>query len=295
MDTSKINIKNKYNTPTGIYTYKVSRFFTKKENWELDDFYGNKLMFPFASGAPFLHFYVLKDDVNILSKLTDKSVFDDYVLNIKQIFKGNKEIEAKCNGWITGDEKYLYTDKSVCYYFWLFIYKHILGGSRSEEHDGLIGNTNIRFTNLCNKLGIDGFNDNGEGFIHINEKRQTVFFKPSLFKTIKVFKAPTKEKLKANVQFGFSSDINKISPDIKNIRTIINKYGYREGVNLIVKDFNHSGDKEIEMYDAVLKDSELGKYFILPCIDKIKTSRYPDKLIDIVKKYGWCEDGSKIN
>ena len=70
MNVSKINIKNEYNTPTGIYTYKLSNYFSKKNEWLLDDFYNNSLTFPFASGYQFLHFYVLKDDVNILSKLT---------------------------------------------------------------------------------------------------------------------------------------------------------------------------------------------------------------------------------
>lgn len=297
MNVSKINIKNEYNTPTGIYTYKISNFYTKKDKWDLYDFYINLLKFPFASGYPFLYFYVLKDDVNILSNLTDKSVFDDYVLKIKQIFKGNKEIEAKCDGWLNGDEEYLYTYKSVCYYFWMFLYRDILGGKKSEEHDGPIGNTNIRFTNLCNKLGIDGFNDNGEGFIHINEKKQTVFLKPSLFKTIKVFQAVSKNKLEDKVRYDVSDKISaKISPDIKNIRTIINKYGYKKGVNLIVKDLANSGDKEIKMYDTVFKDDELVKIgFVDSCVNQIKTSRYPDKLIDVLVKNGLVNNFYEIN
>ena len=283
MNVSKINIKNEYNTPTGIYTYKLSNYFSKKNEWLLDDFYNNSLTFPFASGYQFLHFYVLKDDVNILSKLTDKNIFDNYVLKIKQIFKGNKEIETKCDGWLIGNKGYIYSDKSVCYYFWMFLYKDILGGEKSEEHDGPIGNTNIRFTNLCNKLGIDGFNDNGEGFIHINEKKQTVFFKPNLFKKIEVFKAPFEgNQLYNKVDKIDLIDKPKISPDIKNIRTIINKYGTSKGVRLIVKEFTNSGDKEIEMYDNVLKDAELSKYFIERCVEIIPSSKYPIKLIDVI-------------
>ena len=290
MNVSKINIKNEYNTPTGIYTYKLSNYFSKKNEWLLDDFYNNSLTFPFASGYQFLHFYVLKDDVNILSKLTDKNIFDNYVLKIKQIFKGNKEIETKCDGWLIGNKGYIYSDKSVCYYFWMFLYKDILGGEKSEEHDGPIGNTNIRFTNLCNKLGIDGFNDNGEGFIHINEKKQTVFFKPNLFKKIEVFKAPFEgNQLYNKVDKIDLIDKPKISPDIKNIRTIINKYGTSKGVRLIVKEFTNSGDKEIEMYDNVLKDAELSKYFIERCVEIIPSSKYPIKLIDVIIKNGFVD------
>jgi hypothetical protein len=292
MNVTKINIKNEYNTPTGIYTYKISRFFKKKDNWDLNDFYGNSFKFPFASGYPFLHFYVLKDDANILSNLTDKSIFDNYVLNIKKIFKGNKEIEAKCDGWLNGDEEYLYTDESVCYYFWLFLYKDILGGKKSVVHDGPIGNTNIRFTNLCNKLGIDGFNDNGEGFIHVNEKTQTVFFKPNLFKKIEVFITPGgfQKYIYGTHPVGeLDNKVNKpnISIDIKNIRTIINKYGIARGVYLIVKDFDNSGDKEIQMYDNVFKDAELGEYFIRSCVKKIPSSKYPIKLINVIVKNGF--------
>jgi len=290
MNVTKINIKNEYNTPTGIYTYKISNHLSKKNEWVLDDFYGNKLTFPFASGYPFLYFYVLKDDVNILSKLTDKNVFDGYVLKIKQIFKGNKEIETKCDGWLIGNKDYIYSDRSVCYSFWMLLYKDILGGEKSIEHDGPIGNTNIRFTNLCNKLGIDGFNDNGEGFIHINEKKQAVFFKPNLFKKIEVFKAP----FGGNQLYDKVNKIDlinkpKISPDIKNIRTIINKYGIRKGVDLIVKEFTNSGDKEIEMYDNVLKDAELSKYFIESCVGKIPSSKYPIKLFDVLVKNGFVD------
>ena len=39
--------------------YIISNYLSKKNEWALDDFYGNKLTFPFASGHPFLYFYVV--------------------------------------------------------------------------------------------------------------------------------------------------------------------------------------------------------------------------------------------
>jgi hypothetical protein len=284
MNVSKINTNNKYNTPTGIYTYKLSSYFSKKNEWDLSDFYGNSLKFPFASGYPFLHFYVLKDDVNILSKLTDKKVFDDYVLKIKQLFNGNNEIEDKCDRWFV-DEEYLNV-KNYCASFWLFIYKDILGGKKNIADDGPIGNTNIRFTNLCNKLGIDGFNDNGEGFIHPNEKSQTVFLKPNLFKTIEVFKATNM----SNFRHRYNQHKIILSPDINTVKKIITKYGLRDGVHAIVSHFTFKDDREVELYTNVLKDAELGKYFIMHCVNKIPSSNHPIKLIDIIIKNGFINN-----
>jgi len=52
--------------------------------------------------------------------------------------------------------------------FWVLLYD-IVGTTG--------GNPQLKFTNLCNKIGIDGFVDYGDGYIHPNERTQAVLLK----------------------------------------------------------------------------------------------------------------------
>jgi len=290
ISTTMINKNNKYNTPTGIYTYKLSDYYDNNRKFIINDFYGDRLTFPFASTYPFLYFYVVKNDVNILSQDTDEEIFDDYVLKIKKLFNNNEEIKNKCDKWFERFKSNDIRDNFTCGDFWRFLYLDILGGEKSEEHDGPIGNTNIRFTNLCNKLGIDGFTDKGSGYIHPNEKKQTVFFKPNLFKDIKIYKVKNSWELERKMDSLPGSDEEiKLSNNINDIKKILLKYNNNNRslyVN-IVRHFSHKGKRELEFYNNVLKDKEFGYQFVEPIVQNMKNSKYPDKIIDIIVKNGY--------
>jgi len=296
ISTTKINKNNIYNTPTGIYTYKLSHFFNKNHKFNnVFEIYGNKLIFKFASGYHFLYFYVVKDDVNILSQDTNIKIFDDYVLKIKKLFRNNEEIKNKCDEWF---ERYTNKDleEYTCNEFWDFLYIDILKGEKSTEHDGPIGNTNIRFTNLCNKLGIDGFTDKGHGYIHPNEPKQTVFFKPNLFKDIKIYnvRSSWESERKMDALKGSEQEI-KLSTNTNDIKKILLKYNDEKSIyKSIARHFSFKGKRELEFYDNVLNDKELGDKFINLIVDNLKTSKYPDKIIDIIIKNGY-EKNDELN
>jgi hypothetical protein len=70
-----------------------------------------------------------------------------------------------CHG--TGYESEIF-EYVPAHIFWVLLYD-IVGTTG--------GNLQLKFTNLCNKIGVDGFVDYGSGYIHPNEKIQAVLLK----------------------------------------------------------------------------------------------------------------------
>ena len=70
-----------------------------------------------------------------------------------------------CHGTGYESEVFEYVPAHI---FWVLLYD-IVGTTG--------GNLQLKFTNLCNKIGVDGFVDYGEGYIHPNEKIQAVLLK----------------------------------------------------------------------------------------------------------------------
>lgn len=171
---TKINPNNTYNTPTGLYTYKLSNYIDKPI-YNIEKF---AKKFPYGSNRERLYFYVLKDDVNILDSDTDKSVLDGYVREIQKKHKDSEEINNLCERWFNNTyESYYSKSQHDTHKFWLFIYDVLayLYENKLKIRDG--------FSKLCREIGVDGFDDNNcEGWIHPSEKCQTVFFRSNLFK-----------------------------------------------------------------------------------------------------------------
>lgn len=170
---TKINPNNEFNTPTGLYTYKLSKY-TYNPIYDIDEF--GKL-FPYASERKYIFFYVLKDNANILNSKTSDNILDDYVEKIKRKFNTNKQIKQLCDNW-SDDTYQSYYSKSIhnTHKFWLFIYD-VLPYAYKD------GNKKNRFSMLCRELNIDGFDDDTcYGWIHPSEKCQTVFFRSNIFK-----------------------------------------------------------------------------------------------------------------
>jgi len=75
LHVGKINPNNGYNTPTGLYTYKLSNYI-KNPIFDLEAF---KAKFPFAAQRPYAQFLVLKGGAVILDSETDHSQLTHYV------------------------------------------------------------------------------------------------------------------------------------------------------------------------------------------------------------------------
>lgn len=171
LHVGKINPNNGYNTPTGLYTYKLSNYLTRPI-FNSDDF---RSKFPFASNRPFAQFLIVKDDAVILNSTTPSRQLDTYVDEIGQLYKTNDSIVGLCTNWVNGTYQSYYSESQhVTHKLWLFLFDvaSYLKGVK----------TNV-FSNLCRKVGIDGFDDDEcVGWIHPSEKCQTVFFRANLFK-----------------------------------------------------------------------------------------------------------------
>jgi hypothetical protein len=171
---TKINPNNKFNTPTGLYTYKLSEYIHTPV-YNIENF---TKKFPFGSDRDRIYFYILKDDVNVLDSYTDESVLDGYVKQIQQKYKDNNEVNNLCERWLNNEyESYYSESKHNTHKFWMFIYDVLayLYDNKSKIKDG--------FSKLCRELGIDGFDDDDcSGWIHPSERCQTVFFRSNLFK-----------------------------------------------------------------------------------------------------------------
>ena len=172
----KINPNNRHGTPTGLYTYKLSSYI-KTPVYNLDNFRG---AFPWATDRKYVQFLVVTDNIVQLNSSTSKGVLDGYVKKIMSMYPNIDPIQGLCKNWLDGSyQSYFGESKNDTHRFWLFLYdvSAYLDGSK----------TNI-FSSLCRKLGIDSFDDDKcDGWIHKNEKCQTVFLRSNLFKDEYVF------------------------------------------------------------------------------------------------------------
>jgi hypothetical protein len=229
---SFINPKNKFNTPTGIYTYPWKGYFDKKfdvaKNSALPD-YKNIVPFTGSQTTRFIYLYKVKDDVFLIDNETTYEEILPYAKKLKDIFGedkllikylesentyvewsdnpylhgqpcdvcgGDKEFQCpECDGkgyFNDGDE----TECDYCYGTGKMECGECDGTGFREEYTQLIsakifwvllydlitktkvkGQIQTKFTNICNRIGIDGFVDLGDGYIHPNETHQAVLLK----------------------------------------------------------------------------------------------------------------------
>lgn len=204
----KINPKNQFNTPTGLYAYNLGDFLDKPTN-STEEF---RKLFPFASDREHAQFLILKDDNNVLDSTTSKDQLDSYVKQINTIFKNNPSIVKLCENWFNDTyESYYSRSKNDTHKLWLFIYDIIpyLEGKVKKQN---------QFSIIARQVGIDGFSDDKcEGWIHPNEQCQSVFFRSNIF-------GETRElNLSKRLNAGRETSNQKTDEDYINI---FNKYGY---------------------------------------------------------------------
>jgi hypothetical protein len=171
----KINPNNQYGTPTGLYTYKLSNYIeTPVDN--LEEF---RRKFPFAADRPYAQFLVVNDNIVQLNSSTPKGVLDGYVKRIMNMYPNIDPIQGLCKNWLDGSyQSYYGESKNDTHRFWLFLYD-VVAYSKDRSSQNKVN----MFSSLCRKLGIDSFDDDKcEGWIHPNEKCQTVFLRSNLFK-----------------------------------------------------------------------------------------------------------------
>lgn len=264
---TKINPYNEFNTPTGLYTYKLSKY-TYNPIYDIDEF--GKL-FPYASERKYIYFYVLKDNANILNSKTSDNILDDYVEKIKRKFNTNKQIKQLCDNW-SDDTYQSYYSKSIhnTHKFWLFIYD-VLPYAYKD------GNKKNRFSMLCRELNIDGFDDDTcYGWIHPSEKCQTVFFRSNIFKnqfTIKRNEIFNVGYYKKYTEKEFINLINKYKLDKYDIFQKPDKY-----LALFISK-NPKIIKYIKSYLKTLSNEEI--------TEMLSKSSIPDKIISFLD---WPKD-----
>ena len=172
-NVGKINPNNKYNTPTGLYTYNLSNFLDKPI-YNLDEF---RSKFPFAADRKYIQFLITKDGLNLINSNYSKVKLDGYVNQIQSKFGNIGPVNGLCERWLKGEyESYYGKANHPPHKFWLFIFDAV-------PYIYPNGEKNNSFAILCRSLGINGFDDDKcEGWIHPSEECQTVFFRSNLFK-----------------------------------------------------------------------------------------------------------------
>ena len=170
LHVGKINPNNEYDTPTGLYAYKLSNYITKPL-YDKNEF---RMAFPYVSFNPYAQFLVVKDDAVILNSTTPTEQLNEYVATLRNKYSKSEgdSISKLCDKWDSGT--YYGEGTHDTHKFWLLIFD-IAGYINGKPQ-------NI-FSSICRNLGIDGFDDdNCGGWIHTSEKCQTVFFKSNIFK-----------------------------------------------------------------------------------------------------------------
>ena len=225
-----VNPVNVYNTPTGFYSYPLSTFAIP-ENPTEDNFRG---LFPFGNDREYINFFILKTHDGILTEGTDKSTLDMYVERIKKLHPNVVEVHKLCDSFIanTYSSDYINEDPErqvyhMTHLFWLFLYDV----AKAVQ----AGNIQNRINLICREIGVNGFIDYGDKYIHRLEPMQAVFFKiKNLGKTF-IYEKPRISGAfnKRAVQNKEHKVIQKLTSDIKLIK-VLGYYGLADNSGKII-------------------------------------------------------------
>lgn len=184
-------------TPMGIYAYPLT-----------DEIYGQLVQggLPFASDRGIITVFKPKSSAFIIDNNRDMTDLEEIMAELSSDPQKYKKY--------TGDSMAERSEKEWLNYFDEF--EQMNAGQQSEAAkiwnltwqllDDAYGDKRYQLWNhFCRKLGIDGFIDNGEGYIHFNEPEQAVFFHSAVVKVEEVI-------------------VNKYRPiDIQNVHIAKNK------------------------------------------------------------------------
>lgn len=213
---SDMNVKNEYGTPTGFYCYPLWLFFQNKEDIIKMGEKRFRRKFPFASQREFMQFITIKSMNGVLDNNTTKEETNTYVSKLKQLYQNDNSIEKMCDAYMQNNYSSSYTDKieNPAHLLWLLMYEiasHLIAGKSTNE-------TSItnKLNTMYRQIGINGFIDNGSGYIHPLEPEQAVFFKVKNIANVVTYKTP-------KVRYNYPKEI----ANDEMLINIINKEGAR--------------------------------------------------------------------
>lgn len=183
IDVTDVNPKNIYETPTGFYTYPLSRYYRKEQD-EITEKEFRGIFDEFGSDREYINFFILRTHDGVLSHETDKSTLDIYANRIKKLYTNVGEVGRLCDSFIEGSYLPNHTGYIVheTHLFWLLLHdvvKHIKASNKQT-----------RVNLICRNIGVNGFVDYGNGYIYEYEETQAVFFKVKNIGEVFIYESP---------------------------------------------------------------------------------------------------------
>jgi hypothetical protein len=169
VNVTDINPKNKYNTPTGFYSYPLKSYKDKlTKDIEENEF---RTIFPYQSELDYIYFLVVSDKTGLISSETPTDEINGYVKKIHKLYGNINPVKNLCELFLNDKYKPTYTEPvHNAHKLWLFIFDILPYITKGKKETA--------YNNLCNKIGIIGFADYyGDKYIHQAEPKQAVFFK----------------------------------------------------------------------------------------------------------------------
>lgn len=247
LHVTDVNPNNKYETPTGVYSYPLIGYFPDKEAILKSTEQEFRSIFPYQNKLPYMYFIILKDRQGILDDTTSFETLAGYVKKIDEIYGSQIEpVHELCNLYLKKQYKSTYQDAPThdTHEFWLFLYSIAPYISKTNKKVNV-----IKF--ICDKIGVRGFIDlKGDGYIHPAEKKQAVFFKVKTIADVVTFKTQIIEP-KDRIE----SMINKLGPDKKNqgvVDQILSIYDPSKFTPELIKKIVKISDKPAELAYTLL-------------------------------------------
>lgn len=246
-----INPKSPYETPIGIYAYDSQYVKSMTE--------GGLPMssLPFAGNSKYANIFSIRGNVVYLNNMS-KADLKKYATKIVDIFATEMGAKKKTEEWeyytnyakdlIDRIDKSIGQPNGLLFWYYTMDITSALIGDMADLKDGSPNwkgtKHPIAWTKLFLKLKIDGFVDSGDGIIHPNEPRQSVFFSRRVV---------DKNKLV----------YNKYSPKSFKASVLLGKIKKREAVyaNKIIKELIKSEDWD-GLIRSVKNDSKILRHFM---------------------------------
>lgn len=181
IDKIGINPRSKYNTPLGIYTYPLRRFFKHYVSDERSEIYLGKFA-PFAGESDFV--WVLYYDGEDGYFIPDLGMMTEFELNaymqtLEEIWDQETDREVPFSGMVAR-AKYEALIQTPGGEFWNItrtIAQHIVDARRK-------GNPSVAWNRILRQLDLELIADQGHGIIHSAEPLQAVFLQRKAFSVV---------------------------------------------------------------------------------------------------------------
>ena len=212
LHVTDVNVKNKYNTPTGVYSYPLISYYRNKYDLSRMDERMFREAFPYQSKLPYMYFIVLKSHNGILDENTTFEQVVPYVNKIMDLYGEITPVYKTCELYLNKEFKSTYNSSPYheAHNFWLFLYEIAAYITKNKKQNTI----NI----ICTKIGVNGFVDyKGNGYIHPSEPKQAVFFRVKPIADVMIFKSQimdSNDKLE--------SYLKQLKPGVKN-QILVNK------------------------------------------------------------------------